>query len=105
MFCWDENGQLQVKDYEKLEKWLNYKPLHMNKIPLNNRIIQKVINKFYKESDTFKLYNKLRMFYWYNFIKLEDFEDVITKKLENDKIMLDELFVRPEKNQIQIASE
>lgn len=79
MFTYDENGILQVV----LNNWLNSpRPKHMNKLNYYNFYVQQVIEKF-PDKDPILVYNKCRMYYWWNCKTLESFEQDIKERLNS----------------------
>jgi hypothetical protein len=85
LLCYDNNGQLIVKDEYKFSSWVKPPRVrHMNKLDYNNEYVQQAINRF-SSAEPMKIYNHIRMFYWLDCNDIDEFSEKIKHKLEEIK--------------------
>jgi len=83
MLGYDTEGKLDITDKEKFNNWLGKNYKQTNKLDINNKVVQRVLN-VNKSNYTFdKTYKKLLIYYWTSHSSLEEFENDITNQLDN----------------------
>lgn len=92
MLCYN-NEQLTIRDEIGFSNWSKPPRLkHMDKLNYENEHVQQTIKRFFN-TDPFKIYNYIRMFYWSKCNNINEFNEKIKIKLggiENIEELLDE---------------
>jgi len=83
---YSDKGDLEIVDKEKFNNWLGKNFKQINKLDINNKIVQRVINTYKNKYGINLLHKKLSIYYWTNHSSIEEFELDISSQLDNKNI-------------------
>jgi short-subunit dehydrogenase involved in D-alanine esterification of teichoic acids len=87
MLGYDTEGKLNITDREKFNNWLGKNYKQINKLDINNKVVQRVLDIYKGNYSIDKLYKKLLIYYWTSHSSLVEFENDITNQLDKKNIL------------------
>lgn len=86
-----QDHKLVVKDEVKFNEYVNWgKTKHNNKLDLNNNVVQAVFAVCSGKKKQ-SLYTQLRIFYWKNCDNIQEFENIISQRINSGVRSIEEL--------------